>query len=136
MNFKSTFWIWIIQNDTMIEIIKKNTFIFLPTLRKYWSSRHREIFTEFWLSAIRPVAHSLSDRLIKDVLQFNGSLYSEEIYDCEWSWNLKIYENFKVKLIWKFLKWNSYEKPKIHHNSWEGILQNLRSNISSNLFGS
>ena len=35
MNFKSTFWIWIIQNDTKIEIIKKNTFIFLLTLRKY-----------------------------------------------------------------------------------------------------
>ena len=35
MNFKSTFWIWIIQNDTKIEIIKKNTFIFHPTLRKY-----------------------------------------------------------------------------------------------------
>ena len=35
MNFKSTFWIWIIQNDTKIEIIKKNTFIFHLTLQKY-----------------------------------------------------------------------------------------------------
>ena len=46
--------------------------------------------------------------------------------------NLKIYENSKVKFHMKFLKWNSYEQLKMHHNSWEGILQNRSSRHLSN----
>jgi hypothetical protein len=37
-------------------------------------------FTEFWLSVILQVAHILSGCSINDVLQFNGSLYSEALY--------------------------------------------------------
>ena len=66
-----------------MEIIKKNTLFFFRLCESIDLRGIENFFTEFWLSAIRPVAHSLSDRLIKDVLQFNGSLYSEERYDCE-----------------------------------------------------
>ena len=59
-----------------------NTFGIPWNLQRIWIfAALRDFDTEFWLSAIRPVAHSLSGRLIKDVLQFNGSLYSEEKYE-------------------------------------------------------
>ena len=62
-------------------------------------------YTKFWLPVIRLVAHSLSDRLIKDVLQFNGISIVKRNMSCEGDGILKIYENSKVKIISKFQKY-------------------------------
>ena len=94
INIKSTFWIWIIQNDSNIWNQGKIPLFFIRLCESINLRDIERFYTEFWLSTIRPVAHSLSGRLIKDVLQFNGSLYSEKRYDCKGSW--------EIEDIWKF----------------------------------
>jgi hypothetical protein len=60
--------------------IRKNILEFLLSLQYIHLYGIERFFPELWLSAILLVAHSLSGCSINDVLQFNGSFYSEVVY--------------------------------------------------------
>ena len=100
----------VFSNMNQLEMIQI-PLVFLWLCKEYGSLPHRDFDTEFWLSAIRPVALSLSGRLIKDVLEFNGSLYSEEKYELWMKWNFED--------IWKFqseIHINYFQNKILNHN--------------------
>jgi hypothetical protein len=83
------------------------------------------------------VAHSLSGCSINDVLQFNGSFYSEAVYPL--STTKEIFRYMKI------LKWNSYENSKMKfiwsiRNSNNKSLKNVgrayQNYFANNLFKS
>jgi hypothetical protein len=92
-------------------------------------------FTEFGISAILLVAHSLFGCSINDVLQFSGSFYSETVYPL---WIMKEFFGYM-----NILKWNSYEDSKgkfiwatinSNNKSLKHTERFIRTIISSNLF--
>ena len=117
----------------------------------YPSLRHRKILqSSGYLRSFRWLT-CLSGWLINDVLQFNGSFYSEAVY-LLWLriWILQIYENSKVKFIWATLIINTRERVfqnYFAHNLLNDldlktlssirtmtILQNPRSRVKQNLW--
>jgi hypothetical protein len=60
--------------------LKKNIFELFLSLQYIRLYGIEIFFIEFWLLEILSVAHSLSGCSINDMLQFNGSLYSEAVY--------------------------------------------------------
>jgi hypothetical protein len=116
---------------------KKNILGLLPSLQYIRLCGIERFFTEFWLSEILPVAHSLFGCSINDVLQFNGSFYSEAVYPL---WTTK--ELFRYM---KILKWNSYENSKVkfiwstrnsHNKSLKHTGRAYQTYFANNLFKS
>jgi hypothetical protein len=97
---------------------KKNILELLLSLQYIRLCGIERFFTEFWLSEILPVAHSISACSINNVLQFNGSFCSEAVYPL---WIMK--EFFRYM---KILKWNSYENSKVK-SIWSTRKSNKKS---------